>query len=217
MSSRTIDNTDAKIRFFLPLVKGRRVLDLGVVQHQRDRFYRDTWLHHAIQSESAEVVGVDVDKEGVEYLTSKGYDVRLGDVQDLNLNRKFDVVVAGDIIEHLTNLDGFLDSAKHHLEDTGVLALSTPNPFWWRTWVMVAIRGHACPHPEHTCWFCEKTLQQLLSRKGFEVVRVHYGTVYDMSRWTQRLTKWLNILLPLPARFRHNTLMVVAKTDSSTP
>lgn len=216
MNSAGIDAGDAKIDFFLPLVKGKNVLDLGVVQHGRDRYKRDTWLHRAIKATSEKVVGVDIDREGIEYLNDQGYDVVFGDVQCLNLDQTFEVIVAGDIIEHLTNFDGFLESVGRHLDESGVFALSTPNPFWWRTWIMVLVKGGAHPHPEHTCWFCESTLQQLLVRKGFEITRVDYGTVYDSSRFTQRITKWINYLIPLPARFRHNTLMIVARKRSKS-
>jgi 2-polyprenyl-3-methyl-5-hydroxy-6-metoxy-1,4-benzoquinol methylase len=50
---------------------------------------------------SKKVVGVDIQKEDVERLRKLGYEVVWGDVTTINLGKKFDVIVAGELIEHL--------------------------------------------------------------------------------------------------------------------
>lgn len=208
-----VDVSDAKIRFFSEIVKGKNVLDIGVVQHDLEKVNMMTWLHRAIFLSADNVLGMDIDQQGVIFLNDKGYDVIYADAQAFDLDRTFDVITAGDLIEHLDNPGGFLESVKKHLGKEGVLVISTPNPFWWKTWIHVLVKGNASPHPEHTCWYCEKTIQQLLMRHGYRIDRLEYGTVFILATFFQRLTKLINTIVPLPARFRHNTMMLVAKVN----
>ena len=208
-----IDASDAKIRFFCTHVVGKSVLDLGVVQHELENIDNKTWLHRAIRGKAESVVGLDLDQSGVSYLNGLGFDVIHGDAQDFQIEKKFDVVTAGDLIEHLDNPGGMLNSVAHHLSEGGRLILSTPNPFWWKTYLHVLFTGDSRPHYEHTCWFCERTLTQLLQRFNYEVEVIEYGTVYILKSWVQYVTKWVTTLLPLPNRFRHNTIMIVAKKN----
>lgn len=211
-----IDYDDAKIKFFIPLVKGKKVLDLGVVQHRLEKHNNPKWLHRAIWNVSNYCSGIDIDNKGVEFLNKKGYRVICGDVQNFRLDSQFDVIVAGDIVEHLSDIGSFLECVKNHLNSNGVLAISTPNPFWWKIWAKVILTGNAGPNPEHTCWFCEKTITQLLHRHGFQIDRIQYGSIFDLSTFLQVATKVLNCVLPLPNRLKHNTIMVVARIPKSS-
>jgi 2-polyprenyl-3-methyl-5-hydroxy-6-metoxy-1,4-benzoquinol methylase len=207
---------DAKISFFSGLVEGRDVLDVGMVQHETEKVGIDTWLHRALCLKSGTILGLDIDSEGVEYLNKSGFNAVCEDAQNFSIGRTFEVITAGDLIEHLDNPGGFLECAKAHLAPGGKLILSTPNPFWWKTYLHVLIKGSSCPHPEHTCWYCERTLTQLLERHGYRVERLEYGTVYILSTLYQKLTKFINTVMPLPNRFRHNTIMLVAKVCDSS-
>jgi 2-polyprenyl-3-methyl-5-hydroxy-6-metoxy-1,4-benzoquinol methylase len=209
-----IDYDDAKISFFLPLIRNKKVLDIGVVQHDLSKYNDPKWLHRAICRHSNHAVGIDIDQNGVQFLIDKGYNVIPADAQNFDLNEKFDVVIAGDLLEHLSNTGGFIDSVKRHLKPHGLLAVSTPNPFWWKTLLKVVLIGDPVPHPQHTCWFCEKTIVQLLERQGLSVRKIKYDTIYNLITLSQKVTKIINTAIPLPPRFKHNTLMVIAKKSN---
>lgn len=206
---------DAKIKFFTSVVKGRRVLDVGVVQHSVAAFDFDTWLHREIVQSSSSCLGLDIDIDGVDELKRRGFNVIQGDAQDFKLGETFDIITAGDLIEHLHNFGGFLSSCKEHLREDGVVAISTPNVFWWKTFLHVLFLGDSNPHPEHTCWFCEKTLKQTLARHDFEIVELRYDSVYILRTPIQHLTRVLTatMLRLLPVRFRHNTILCVARVN----
>lgn len=179
-------------------VSGKTVLDLGVVQHSAEKEATPTWLHKYIADTASECIGVDIEQEGINSLSKLGYNVICADVQTLNLEKRFDVVVAGELIEHLHNFEGFLLSVRKHLNDSGRLILTTPNSLFIG-YVLDAVRGRLEIHNQHTCWFDEVTIQQLLRRFGFDVE----STIYLGSR------RWLN--LPIPKRTTASTLMIVAK------
>jgi SAM-dependent methyltransferase len=206
-----IDVTDVKISFFSEIVRGKNVLDIGVVQHDNTKADTSTWLHKALCAKAKNILGLDIDHRGVDFLQDKGFKVVYADAQDFHLGKTFEVITAGDLIEHLDNPGGFLECVKEHLKPHGVLVLSTPNPFWWKTWIHVLVKGNSSPHPEHTCWYCECTIAQLLERHGFYIESFEYGTVYILTTFFQKLTRAINTILPVPGRLRHNTMLLTAR------
>jgi len=210
-SSESINLRDCKIAFFSPIVSDRDVLDLGVVQHDIDNFDDSNWLHRAIVSAARSCTGLDIDELGVEELRKRGFNVVCANAEAFELKEQFDVVVAGDIIEHLGNIGGFLDCVRKHMKPGGLFALSTPNPFWWKHGAQVVLKGRAVVHPQHTGWLCPQTLTQVLSRHGFSVTRMEFGSVYRLTTVLQRVTWLIDRLLPMPRRISCNTILCVAR------
>lgn len=158
-----------------PIVRGKRVLDLGVVDSWREKVdTREQVLRSAgklferVVAESASTVGLDIDQEGAELLSAKGFGVRYGDVHTVDLNEKFDVIVAGEIIEHLENPGQFLRNMRRHLVDDGTIIVTTPNPFYAKQSYKIWRKGRPQVHTEHTCWFDPITLGQLMEMTGFK-------------------------------------------------
>lgn len=150
-----------------------RVLDVGCVQHDADNEARDRWLHGHLREHAAEVVGIDYLKEDVQALENRGYDVRVADAEAFDLEESFDVVVAGELIEHLVNPGAFLECASEHLTEDGTLVLTTPNPWAFHRFRQ-ALSDDVFVNPEHTCWFDRKTLTQLLKRCDYRIDTVEY-------------------------------------------
>ena len=90
---------------------------------------RPDWMHAAVASVATETVGVELDAKLAARARERGFDVVAADAQTLDLGRTFDVVWAGELIEHLSCAGGFLDAARRHLEPGGRLVLTTPNAF----------------------------------------------------------------------------------------
>lgn len=189
---------NSRIKIISSYIESKKVLDLGVLQHSANKANAPTWLHRYIADNADECIGVDIEKEGVQALSNMGYNVICDDVQKLDLGKKFDVVVAGELIEHLHNFEGFLTSVRKHLNDNGRFILTTPNALFIG-YVLAAIRNKLVIHEQHTCWFDDVTIEQLLCRFGFEIESIHY---LGSRRW---------LSLPFPKRTTSSTLMIVAK------
>lgn len=159
----------------------RAVLDVGCVDSRparegaRTRIDRKPdLLFQRIVQLNPDVLGVDIDATGVDRLIELGHQAACADVETMDLRRRFDTIVAGEIIEHLENPGHFLRNMLRHLVDDGVLIVSTPNPFYaaqtWKIWRY----GRPSIHEDHTCWFDPITLEQLLRRTGFTVVEAYW-------------------------------------------
>lgn len=199
-----IDWQDAKIEFVTSRCRAKKVLDIGCVQHD-PRFARSKkWLHKAICAVASETTGLDLDRDGVNALSAMGYkNINVGDAQDFDLNEHFNVLVAGDLIEHLHNVGGFLESCVRHMDVSSELIICTPNPWHWHKWMRAFFRQPPV-NEEHTLWLCPVTLAQLASRFGLEVGLIEYGS--------QRLK---DSMLPIPSRVRHSTIFAVLKISQS--
>jgi 2-polyprenyl-3-methyl-5-hydroxy-6-metoxy-1,4-benzoquinol methylase len=174
------------------LVRGMDVLDIGCTGRKGSGRLPDHagTLHHAIRPFCASLTGVDIDAEGVEAMRAAGYRVALGDAASVRLNQAFDVIIAAEVIEHLSNPGLALANLKAHLKESGTLVLTTCNPFYYRQQSRILRRGAIQVNASHTCWFDPLTLAHLLQRFGFGVIRGAWLSPHNrwnpmmfMARW----------------------------------
>jgi 2-polyprenyl-3-methyl-5-hydroxy-6-metoxy-1,4-benzoquinol methylase len=185
------------------LLNGSSVLDIGAAS----RYRREDWMHGLIAAQCPDVVGIDLDEDAVGVIKAKGHDVRVGDARGFDVGRQFDVVFAGELIEHIDDLRGFFTSVKRHLRPGGRLVLTTPNPFYFANFVY-RYGGHAHVHPEHTCWFCEDTVARVLKMNGFDKVDISFIGHTSPSPVRRVLAAAAKFVLP--PRLALDTLLVVA-------
>ncbi len=163
-----------RLECLAPHVRGRRVLDVGCVDARpargasQERAARPTSLFLRLGELAGELVGVDLDAAGVEHLRALGYRVEQADAGSMDLGRRFDTIVAGEVIEHVEDPGRLLRNLRAHLEPEGVLALSTPNPFAARQAGRIWRRGRPLVHEDHVGWQDPATLDTLLRRTGYE-------------------------------------------------
>lgn len=151
------------------------VLDIGCVHHDVENADKDSWLHRAIVSVAAETLGVDYLEKEVEALVKCGYKMVVGDVnKPLTINRQFDVIVVGNLIEHLSCFEGLLDNLRRLLKPDGIVLISTANPFFREQYFFSALKNDIIVNPEHTCWIDPVTLDQLCRRFGLATVEVRW-------------------------------------------
>lgn len=153
--------------------RGRRVLDLGCIDHDVETALGlgERWLHRRLRDAAASLVGLDLLEDAAAALSADhGYDIRHGDVETFDLGERFDLVVAGDLIEHLSNPGLFLERVAAHLDDGGQAVITTPNPFNVEQVLQAVFRDQLFVNPEHALWLDPRTMHQLVSRSPLRVV-----------------------------------------------
>lgn len=193
--------------------KNKNVLDLGCVDGNLNNTDKKNWLHGVIKKNAKSVLGVDCLEDAVFDLQNKGYNVICDDVEKLELGKTFDIIVAGDIIEHLSNFGLFFESIQTHLKKSGTVLISTPNPLTLPRFIRLLMFGWAGGGDGHTCWFTRKNMRELSSRYGFEVVELAY--VDDVYRWYLR-AGWHYFLLALPVLALNYLMCLIAPRMSET-
>lgn len=164
--------------------EGDAVLDIGCVQHtaEKEESGDEHWLHGELCDVTDDVLGLDYLDEEVEKLNERGYDVVSANAEAFELDQRFDVVTAGELIEHLANPGLFMDRVHEHLAADGKFVLTTPNPWYVRRFVEAFLMGEVAVNPEHTCWFDKKTLDETLTRAGFELETFRYVKAPQFKR-----------------------------------
>ena len=154
------------------------------------------------------LVGVDVNDRRVKKLQGRGFDVTVGDAQVLPASLGlFDVVVAGELIEHLENPGLFLSGVQDVLRPGGRLILTTPNVLGALFWLKYGVFCCPDPWPEHVIYFSRPSIVRLLVRMGFSDVSVAYCYYAIRRRIWKRIVYWF-----LP--HLQDTLVVTCKRGS---
>jgi 2-polyprenyl-3-methyl-5-hydroxy-6-metoxy-1,4-benzoquinol methylase len=154
---------------------GKAVLDIGCVNHNIDNVDNPNWLHKKIKNVASSVIGLDILQNEIEVMKNNGYDVICADIcKPLIIDKKFDVIVIGNLIEHLSNFEGLLNNLTNLLSEDGYILISTANPFYIDQYFYSAFKNDIIVNSEHTCWIDPYTLNELISRFGFETNSVYW-------------------------------------------
>jgi hypothetical protein len=126
------------------------------------------WLHDRLAAVAKSLVGIDLDAPAVRRAQQRGYAALLADCEDADAVRALDaqpaeLLVAGEILEHLESPGRFLDVLHLLLDRSGRLLLTTPNSFSLRSSI-AALRGYEVAHPDHVASYSFKVLVELLRR-----------------------------------------------------
>jgi len=172
----TIPRPVERVRWIVAACAGRRVLDLGAMDETAWQAKRGhgTWLHEEIGRTAHSVEGVDnsalIPDEGLR--TGPNAVIRRGDVGDpqqllAGLVETPEVIVAGELIEHLENPLEFLRRIARTERLAGkTLILSTPNATALHN-VIIGLARRESTHQDHLCILSYKTLTTLCTRAGF--------------------------------------------------
>ncbi|WP_417798200.1 class I SAM-dependent methyltransferase [Terasakiella pusilla] len=136
-------------------VLGKDVLDIGICEHTQERIDSPNWKHNVIRKHSKFSLGIDIIENLVEKLQDKGVNVAHCDAtSDKYLGRKFDVVHAGDVIEHVNSPVALLNFCSRHLEDNGTIIVRTPNPYCFNYVHLHGVFGTDKSNLEHVYYIC---------------------------------------------------------------
>ena len=199
---RPLVNNDYS-QYLVESARDATVLDIGVVEHNRERMSSEDWKHDLIRGSASRTVGIDVIPELVEELNSKGYDVRVCDAtSDADLGEKFEVVHIGDVIEHVDSPVDMMRFAKRHLEVDGKIIVRTPNPFCFDYVNGVGRNGTDVSNLEHMFYITPIHMLEIGRRSGLALTG--YRTLYPgrlsyrgLRRFVGRLVrgfKWRHAL-----------------------
>jgi 2-polyprenyl-3-methyl-5-hydroxy-6-metoxy-1,4-benzoquinol methylase len=170
------------------LVKGKDVLDIGVVEHFRASSAADTWLHQHVRAAARTCLGMDILADEVKSLCDRGYQVVTHDITSGPLDAQFDVIVVGDVIEHLNNPSALFKNAAPMLRAGGRLVVSTPNPWYANAILKNLFEGAPfTDSADHVTWFDAGTLCELANRFGLQLDSYAGVRAESSGTWRSRL------------------------------
>lgn len=171
------------------ICSGKRVLHLGCTNYPytQDSIRDGMLLHSRLGEIASELFGFDADEAGLKILQESGFDklfkADLENLNELDIDEKFDVILAGEIIEHLNNPGLFLRGIRRFMDDSTKLVITTVNAYCAMRTFQYAVsrsRGKNEPvHPDHVAYYSCSTLRVLIERHGLSVDAFYF---YDLGR-----------------------------------
>lgn len=213
-------STRSRLDITAELAAGKKVLDLGCADHDSGKMGRHSewFLHGRLARVAKSIKGVDGVEESVRKMREQGFAAVVGDMENFDLGEKYEVIVVGQAIEHLTNFRGMLDSARRHLCEGGALVISTSNGGSLFYFLGGVLFGHETDSWDHTCMLSPTQITVLLQKCGFRTKRIILNQPYDSyphdKLWMQIVSRLGNIVWRAACMFRRNfarELIVVAE------
>lgn len=156
------------------LIKNKQtILDVGC--------YMGALGEYLIKNCQSKVYGIDINKEAINYAKTRLSDARVCNIETENITykNKFDLIIFGDVIEHLRNPEEILNKIKENLKENGGIIVSVPNVANIETRFNL-LRGKfeytntGILDKTHVHFYTKNSLQSLLEKNGFKIKNISY-------------------------------------------
>ena len=206
-----VDGVDkARINFILKHIPDDhlKVMDLGCWDGSYAARYK---------KKTNQVYGVESSATAAKKAAKKGIKIAQGDFMEITPfpKEKFDVIVAGEIIEHVFDTDLFIEKIRKQLSRGGRLILTTPNvaSLPRRLLLLFGInpvlenRVIVDVTAGHIRYFTFKELEKLLQDHGFEIET----SKSDVLNLNNQGTLYTTLVPKLYKRFGRSIMVVARK------
>ncbi|HQU83935.1 MAG TPA: methyltransferase domain-containing protein, partial [Pyrinomonadaceae bacterium] len=141
-------------------------------------------------------------------------------LDEVRLDEKFDVIIAGEMIEHLSNPGLFLRGIKRFMNDDTKLVITTINAYCGLRFGIYFLRGkggfNEPVHPDHVAYYSYSTLKLLIERENLKVADFLF---YDVGIEHRKYSRWhYNLLNDISVKLSRQTcdgLIAVCKLSSN--
>lgn len=191
-------------------VENKEVLDIGICEHTQERIDSPDWKHNIIRNNAKYSLGVDIISDLVEKLKKQGVNVVHCDAtSDKYLDKQFDIVHAGDVIEHVNSPVDLLNFCSRHLKDDGKIIVRTPNPYNFNYVNLHKKFGTDKSNMEHMFYICPIHAMEISRRcnlklTSYYVLNPGYFTIKGLYKAAHNFVKF---------RFRHGLAELFAKPE----
>lgn len=208
--------------FILARCLNRNVLHLGFIgetdaslDQKVDAIQEEQTLHSHLLKVASTVAGIDRNERAIAMIRSKvGWDnLYAADVEHLerlDLKGTFDVVLFGNLVEHLSCPGLALNGIQRFMNEKSEMIISTPNTFALLSNIRFTL-GRFREGDEHVTGYSKFTLQALLTRHGFKMTELF--TCYDKPPvlWKQRVEFAVGVPFFKAMPERGGTLLAVSR------
>ncbi len=153
--------------------------------------------------------GFDLSEEVVKYAKDNlNLNVIKEDAMNFQTNKKYDLIMMFDVLEHMENPNKFLTNYKNLLNENGLLYIQVPNLIGFRI-----PKEHDYGLPHHLWQFNPKTIKKLLKNNNYKTVNNWTGPMGVIGTYEKGKNILLNkIMWKISSKLHLGTrLQVIAK------
>ena len=149
------------------------VLDVGCGNGGLGKILKDNGL-------AKKVVGIEINAEAAKCAGKNIDKVISEDIENANLTLEkeyFDLIIFGDVLEHLYNPWKVLNEMKLYLKKEGYILISIPNIRYYRVMLNLAFKGEfkyeedGILDRDHIRFFTFKMLKMYMSQAGLKIIK----------------------------------------------
>lgn len=198
-----------RVELIKKISAGKKVLHLGCTNfpYTQDSIDNGMLLHFDLAKSASELYGFDFDQEGIDILEKHGtknlYRADLEKLEEVQLDETFDVIIAGEMIEHLNNPGLFLQGIQRFMNSETSLVITTINAYSAFRFLIYGLRGKGGEnepvHPDHVYYFSYKTLSLIIERANLTVKDFYF---YDIGTEHRPFNRWFyNLFNDMSVKF----------------
>jgi O-antigen biosynthesis protein len=170
---------------------------------------------HVLAEHGCSVVGVEMDSGAAQEAAKYCEQVIVGDLEDPAVQAQipsgFDVLLFGDVLEHLVKPWEVLKELRSRLEPGGSVVISMPNVAHWDVRIGLLFgrfdyQYDGVMDATHLRFFTRRTLLEMLEQTGFRVEQIDRTTMLPSWVYHIRLVRRFapRLLLPMLVRLAPN-------------
>lgn len=202
-----------RMAYLVELCRGKKVIHLGCADHLElisSKRKNNMWLHDLLTNASEQCIGFDINKKAVEYINrdlginNVFYEDIIKNPSNRMYNSEWDIMVMGEILEHVDNPVEFLSTIKKLYKGyLKRLAITIPNALRLENYIF-SQKGYECINSDHRYWFTPYTISKVIHEAGLEVEEILMTTGYKIEdENTRTVLKNNNIFM--------DTIIAIAK------
>ncbi|MEM4359975.1 MAG: class I SAM-dependent methyltransferase [Candidatus Bilamarchaeaceae archaeon] len=168
--------------FILNAIKDKDVLDIGSggdLVYLKEHADVNELLVYKMRKIAKSLTLVEIDRHASDKLKSLGFTVYNDNAEIIKINNTFDVIVMGDVIEHVDNIGLLIKNMKSHLRKDGKIIITTPNPFSFNNFFRILTFRKPNIQFDHTSFIEPNNLVEICKRNGLKLEELHYYTLTD--------------------------------------
>lgn len=172
--------------------EGSRIMDVGCGTGRIGQYLKSRL--------KCSIVGIEVDKEAAGIAKSVYDEIIIMNLEELidgiskiSVPKKFDFVVFGDILEHVSGPEKLLRYFRDCLKDDGFLVASIPNIANWMIRIKLLFGNFdysgGILDKGHLKFFTYKNAKKLLEENGYSIVEILNNNTFGLFRFLGRYWK----------------------------
>lgn len=189
MKEKRLKSDKLRFGYINQYLKGKEILDIGS---------SEGFIHKMLVEKNPDKELFTMDNNHSDFKTDLD--------NPKKINKKFDTIIAGEIIEHLSSPIEFIKYCKTLLKKSGRIVITTPNA----TGIQYIINPGWCVYYQdyrgHTQTFTLEMLKRILEDEGFKIIYQDYINAF----WIKNPLEYLAFIIK---RIRPDLIIVAEKTN----
>ena len=206
------------------IIRNTDVIHIGCSDHIQiinDKIKNNIWLHKLISENSKRCIGIDIDRESIEFIKKElGYqNVFYGNIltdEFKNITEsKWDYAVFGEIVEHLDDPVHFLKVFKtKYGENVSRFIITVPTVYNKRQLTNM-LNYREVINSDHRFWFTPYTISKVLVSAGYNPDKIIYSNLQSLNirdLIKRKIRKILGMRIEYPY-FYFSTMIITGKIN----